>query len=700
MRRALFLCLLLTSLGTAHAAPPRQWLPWESWPEGRQYDARLDKPVMLWVTGMPLAQVFAAIEQQTGVEIGFFPTDDDNARICVNLYLNPAQPPTLHDLLAQLSWTLDCSFAFTGEGEAKSYVLLSTSMGAKVMEQLGKEAAQRAYGGEADRERLLRERLATARARLEEIRDALGLSRDEAIRKYRGKDDQVLLALVDPARRALAQYLLSLPAPAWDRPTPQYGLLTENEWPRCSPDQQAWLWTAMQPALAEAAAGRGDLPDIGIDWTDRRAVEGLRPEVDVVFDEFGVGAFTVTLGVTTRWDDEGNPSESQGFTVLDLWLATDSSANPNIEIELRKALGQPMTPEEAQRFTDEMFLRAQRQADRRWLEDQFADLVRVSPEAIARLNETTLPVKLDEPHALWQLQELVAAQTGMHVVSDAFWQPARSVQMALEAMPPARADAPTALEALRLSCVALTPGGSAPPRVWLFSSGWLGARDRIARWEWGDAGNFLRFRSADRDLWRGAFLPPQTAAAMAAWLAPYLPEDVEQAAERPAVTVPVDPRQLARLVAGLTEPQRRWGGMLTYGDPMEAREQYQYAMRDALLSAVNVAPHAHQLLAVMSDEQWERLEEDGLRWGDDISVTPPGPGRDRFYWQQFAKGAWIAFAETNPHERFSAALPPGTSTSWRWLAFELRGGTETEYEQVAFDIVLRPKPLQHLVPPQ
>jgi hypothetical protein len=38
MRRALFLCLLLTSLNAAHAAaPPHQWLPWESWPGGRQY---------------------------------------------------------------------------------------------------------------------------------------------------------------------------------------------------------------------------------------------------------------------------------------------------------------------------------------------------------------------------------------------------------------------------------------------------------------------------------------------------------------------------------------------------------------------------------------------------------------------------------------------------------------------------------------
>jgi hypothetical protein len=701
MRRALFFCLLLTSLSVAHAAaPPHQWLPWESWPGGRQYDARLDRPVTLWVTGTPLAQVFAAIEQQTGVEIGFFPADDDNTRICANLYLNPKQPPTLRDLLAQLSWVLDCSFGFTGEGEARTYVLLSTSMGAKVMEQLGKEAAQRAYGGEADRERLLRERLATARARLAEIRGAFDLSREDAIRKYRGVDDQVLLALVDPARRALARYLLSLSAPAWERPTPQYGLLTENEWPRCSPEQQAWLWTAMQPALAEAAAGRGDLPDIGIDWTDRRAVEGLRPEVDVMFDEFGAGAFTVTLGVTTRWDDEGNPSESQGFTVLDLWLATDSSANPNIEIELRKALGQPMTPEEAQRFTDEMDRRAQRQANRRWLEEQFTDLVRLSPEAAARLNETTLPVKLDEPHALWQIEELVAARTGMHVVSDAFWQPARSVQMALEAIPPARADAPTGLEALRLSCAALTPGDSAPPRVWLRAVDWRRPDDEFARWEWGDAGNFLRFRSPERDVWRGALLPLQAADATDAWLAPHLPEDLEQATERPAVTVPIDPRQLARLAAGLTEPQRRWGGMLTYGDPTETREQYQYAMRDALLGAVTVARHAFQLLAVMSDEQWERLGEDGLRWGDDISITPPTPGPDRFYWEQFAKGDRIAFAETDPHDLRAAALPPGTSTSWRWLAFARRVGRETDYQQLPFDLVVRPKPLQHLVPPQ
>jgi hypothetical protein len=358
-----------------------------------------------------------------------------------------------------------------------------------------------------------------------------------------------------------------------------------------------------------------------------------------------------------------------------------------------------MTSEEARRLTDEMDRRAQRQVNRRWLEEQFTDLVRLSPEAAARLEGTTLPLNLDEPHALWQIEELVAARTGMHVVSDAFWQPARSVQMALEAMPPARADAPTALEALRLSCVALTPGGSAPPRQWLRAVDWRRPDDEFARWEWGDAGNFLRFRSADRDLWRGAFLPPQTAAAMATWLAPYLPGDVEEAAERPAVTVPIDPRQLARLAAGLTEPQRRWGGMLMYGDLTEAREQYQYAMRDALLGAVAVAHHAYQLLAVMSDEQWERLGEDGLRWGDDISITPPKQGPDRFYWEQFARGDRITFAETDPHDLRAEALPPGTSTSWRWLVFARRVGRETDYQQLPLDLVLRPKRLEHVVPP-
>jgi hypothetical protein len=698
MRRALFLCLLLTSLNAAHAAaPPHQWLPWESWPGGRQYDERLDKPVTLWVTGTPLAQVFAAIEQQTGVRIGFFPSDDDNARICVNLYLNPAQPPTLHDLLAQLSWVLDCSFAFTGEGDEKTYVLLSTSMGAKVMDQLEQEAGRRARANTAKHERLFRERMAEARVRLEEIKGALGLAQQEAVARYRGKDDQVLLALVDPARRALVQYLLSLPQQDWEKL--ERGEPTEGGWQSRSSEQQAWLWTAMQPMLAQAAAGRGDLSGVAVDWTDRTAVEGLGLDVQATFDDPAVGGFTVAAGFVTRWDERGEPEEGREIVAPYLWLTTDSSMNPTIEIDLRKALGQPMTSEEAQRFTDEMDRRARRQANRRWLEEQFAELVRLSPEGTARLNEATLPLKLDEPHALWQIQELVAAQTGMHVVSDAFWQPARSVQMALEAMPPARAGEPTALEALRLSCAALTPGDSAPPRVWLRAVDWRRPDGEFARWEWGDAGEFLRFRSADRDLWRGAFLPTQALGTMDAWLAPYLPESLEQATERPAVTVPTDPRQLARLVAELTEPQRRWGWMLMYGDPTEAREQYQYAMREALLVAVAVARHAYQLLAVMSDEQWERLGEDGLRWGDDISITPPKQGPDRFYWEQFARGDRIAFAETDPHDLRAAALPPGTSTSWRWLALARRVGRETDYQQLPLDLVLRPKPLQHLVPP-
>ena len=84
---------------------PRPWMPQESWPGGQHYDARLDRPVKVWLTGTPLARVFASIQQQTGVAIGFFPADDDNARICVNVYLNPAHPPTLRDLMGMTGIT-------------------------------------------------------------------------------------------------------------------------------------------------------------------------------------------------------------------------------------------------------------------------------------------------------------------------------------------------------------------------------------------------------------------------------------------------------------------------------------------------------------------------------------------------------------------------------------------------------------------
>lgn len=50
-----------------------QWLPSESYAGGKQYDARLDRPVKLWGAGIPVKKAFAEITAQTGVDVTCYP---------------------------------------------------------------------------------------------------------------------------------------------------------------------------------------------------------------------------------------------------------------------------------------------------------------------------------------------------------------------------------------------------------------------------------------------------------------------------------------------------------------------------------------------------------------------------------------------------------------------------------------------------
>ena len=116
------------------------WDSNQSWPGRPQSDPRLEESVTLWSTGIPLSDVFAAVHEQTGVEIGFFPADDQNRRVCVNLYLNPDDPPTLRELMVQLAWVTDCAFAYARADDGPpTYFLLSTSIGDGALSRLREE---------------------------------------------------------------------------------------------------------------------------------------------------------------------------------------------------------------------------------------------------------------------------------------------------------------------------------------------------------------------------------------------------------------------------------------------------------------------------------------------------------------------------------------------------------------------------------
>jgi len=186
---------MLGGVATAADREMALWAASESWAGGTQHDERLGQTVQFWGAGIPLGEVFAGIQEQTGVEIGFWPAGDVNERVCVNLYLNPDDPPTLRELMAQLSWATDCLFGYSVEGGEAKYCLHKTTLGEEMV-----AAALEA----PERERQLEQQtLDREPARREALSEALSLSREEAIERYHGKNDLLLFAVLDPTRRAM-----------------------------------------------------------------------------------------------------------------------------------------------------------------------------------------------------------------------------------------------------------------------------------------------------------------------------------------------------------------------------------------------------------------------------------------------------------------------------------------------------------------
>jgi hypothetical protein len=113
------------------------------------------------------------------------------------------------------------------------------------------------------------------------------------------------------------------------------------------------------------------------------------------------------------------------------------------------------------------FLQREREGVRQAMAEQLAQYRRVSAGAMARLSAVTLAVTADQPYALWQLQEAVAAQSGFSVISDAAWQPPRSLSAARQLLFP-DAEQPDAFSVLTAPVSQhhpITPGGQARGRL-------------------------------------------------------------------------------------------------------------------------------------------------------------------------------------------------------------------------------------------
>jgi hypothetical protein len=630
--------LLLTTAARA-AAPPPQWLPRESWPGGRQYDARLERTVTFWGTGVPAAGLFAGITKQTGVALGFDPPDDDNARICLNVYLNPKEPPTLRDVLVQVGWVMDCAWAVEGKGEQSRYVLLHTDLGEGAVARLEEEQRAMREAEQQERQRVLAELRPRLLARIAELREALKLSREEAIRRYRGKDDMLLVPLLKEPDRTALQAVMELADPIPEGPSS--GRLRTWQWSELTAGQRARLRVALQ-AYQDAVAPQGRLPS------------AVKPAdvPDSAPLALGLGISTDSLWVSLR---SVSPDQSRNAGGQAYW--------PYLMVRAR-LVEDPLGAGAATGGDVGRQFRAAAQK----VEEQRPTL---RPSTWQMLAAVPWHPSRDELvshwYTLWQVQEFAAVASRLNLLSDCFWQPPRGLDVET-GQPPS-----SLLDALRISTFSDVPRGDLLHR---------GPQSGTAQsgWEWNDAGSFLCFRSRDRDLMRAAFLPQPVAQALGEQFAPHAAELLEKLAlarERARhsrssrypipvrLTVALGIRQTARLATQVTALQARWGGDLTYADPASPQEAYQRAYRSAvLLWMTGRAGHAYRLIASLDDDGWSCLNDTGLRWGEDFTFRdraedPALPGR---LWTDDREGDLYRIEDPEPQppkpHRGSDELPP------------------------------------------
>jgi len=604
--------------------PFEQWLAGRSYPGGKQYDPPLDRPVRFWGAGIPLKQVFQSIREQTGVEIGFWPAGDMNERVCVTLYLNPDSPPTLRELMAQLTWVTDCAFAWEKADGQCRYALLSTSMGDGAIERLMEEAdAVRNERGRAQRA-IEQEMRDNTIERISDLRQALHLPRNELIARYKGKDDLLLLAMLDPPRRAASEFLTTL---------------SEEDLARIQPGETLELkWsdlTAQQRAL---------LRDMIPDW---RWIEPHLPVLSAGLT-FSSGVLEGGVGFPT------GPNSSQGLSLQWPQLVVDSREDSleydeaclQSQIALRQALGEKLDGSKINALRNESDAARALARRRQEAQEQLERQPKLHKENEAILASLALSLDVEKPLALWQLQEFVASRSGLHIVSDCFWQPERPLRPGLQRLYPDALPELMALAVVRAATAAQGPGIVETVAEYR-DIGATKVAEKGVSWEWGDAGRFLHFRDRHRDACREVFLPQQALDAIHSWVDAELPDDETDL--QPEVTVPLDPRACGRVFALLSGPQARYGWYLTYDDPTDRHNAYRHAFREQLRSVIE-DEHPYRLFARLTDEQWQRLNTVGLRWGKEVFFEPSAVETSRCWgtWPGYEDGDLLELLDRKP----------------------------------------------------
>jgi hypothetical protein len=564
-----FIALLLYPAAAFAAAPLHQWNPSESWPGRADADARLDQPVRFWHAGLPLKQVFAEIRQQTGVTLTFIPEGDQNERVRVHLFLNPQQPPTLRELMAQLSWAVDCGFAVTDTPDGKVYSLLSTSAPAGAAEEIAARIQQVLQRRENAYQRI--------DAAVAEYREALTLSPDEAIARYRGVNDRLLLNLLDPPRRAATTFLC------------RHATVTR---PMERPGEHGGDLVGFGATVPSSAFAEEDMADL-------RTAFGL-PESVLRDPQFSVDLYIeaagrLRLNVGPEYASTA-PHPAQGhygpYLIVDatdepVWTAED-------ELALRRVLGEdiPAGNEKERLHAVEADLAARHEARLRAGRDLSAE----AEALLARTSLTLRDVVPDAPLAPWVVQEAVARATGKHVVSDGLLWSGRYFGLP-ERWSNDKESTLTALAALES-----------------FTDADMGTGLRRPSWEWGDAGTFLRFRTADRDLWRAAMVPQAFLDWTDSLLKSALPDQQTLAKKQHLeLKIPVGLVYWTRMLGQLSDVQLRFGNEVMCDDPQDPTGIARHRAVGSLLHPAWLRPILTRLLASLRDDQWQQVKGEGLR---------------------------------------------------------------------------------------
>jgi len=568
------------------------WLPGESYQGGEQFDERLEKPVRFWRAAAPLQDVFTDLSGQTGVSLSFWPPQTDEPRVPVTLYLNPQKPPSLREVMAQLAWVTGCAFALSDGVDGRAYYLLGTSAGRGVAEKLSsQQQAQQEQFRAAWQTRQDTQREDASR-QLTETKAALALSDGEAIARYRGKNDALLLNLLDHPRRAAVTLLAGLPDDDVGQLLNGSGGLT-RDWSGWSPDQQA--------AIKQALSADENWP--------------AEVTITITVDPMRGGALTAHAPGQQRRRPVGRVTG----------LLSSGDVTGRNQIALLRLVGEIQTPEQEDAVRKQQ--QDARQADRAAQQEQFAQrrvealaATRTLSEGKAKLLTSLSLPDLDGSADLWKLQEAVAKATGLHVVSDCFWPPRfggprqRNVEKVTNT-----------LEALSSACAPTAgfpgpgfgggrgPGGGAPGP----GPGGGGATDLSVRW--GDAGTFLRFRSQSPDMWRGALLPADVLAQLDAWLEPAVSASSSAAPPPGDTPLSSDLEKVSWLAGRLNDLQARLGGTIPYEDPSEPKGARRQELRRGALAQIAFTMPLLRLLASFTLEQWARARADGLRWGYDLT---------------------------------------------------------------------------------